>query len=89
MDQIEHNKLMEMSADARAFLNSPAFDHIFEQMKAQNMQELIQADVGSLTAASAHASMKVLENFKSRLQSLANEETFIQQRRKLVNGRPR
>ena len=77
---MDQNKRNEMSADARAFFHSEAWKFIYEQMKAQNIQELVQADVGSLTAASAHASMKVLENFKSRLQSLSNEEAFNIQR---------
>lgn len=81
MTKISEEKLREMSTDARAFLHSDACDYILTKMRDAYIQELVRTEVGSLTAASAHASMKVLETFKAQLQSLTNEEAFLNRSR--------
>jgi len=64
----------EMMADARAALSSTAVNYVFDELQQEYLNELIQAEVGGLTASTAHASMKVLASVQSRLQSIVNEK---------------
>jgi hypothetical protein len=48
--------------------------------EAEYVRQLIQADVGSLTAAAAHASMKVLDGVRNTLQTYINEATMQQRK---------
>jgi hypothetical protein len=52
-------EIEDRAADARALLGSKVFKDALADTEAEYVRQLIQADVGSLTAAAAHASMKV------------------------------
>lgn len=73
----------ELIADAQAALNSSALKFVFQQFHQECVQELLNAEVGGLTAATAHASMKVLAGVEARLQSIVNEKLFQARRRNL------
>lgn len=49
------------------------FNKIVTALTAECMEELIQNDVGSLTATRAHGTMKGLNEIKGRLQVLVND----------------
>lgn len=76
MRQYSPMDIEERAAEARAFLNSPAMRSIFDDLKEEYLQQLIQAEVGGLTAATAHASIKVLEDIRGKMQSMINDQTF-------------
>ena len=67
----------ELVADAKATLASKAMEYVFEQAKEEYYQQLIQAEVGGLTASTAHASMKVLEEVRARLQSIVDNDLMV------------
>jgi hypothetical protein len=71
----------ELIADAQAALNSSAVKFVFQQYREECIQELLNAEVGGLTAATAHASMKVLAGVEARLQSIVNEKLVAARRR--------
>jgi len=67
----------ELIADAQAIMNSKAMKYVFEEAKEEYLDELIQAEVGGLTASTAHASMKVLAEVQQRLQSIINSGLMV------------
>ena len=74
MKQLSAMEIEERASEARAILASPAMKYAFDELTAEYMEQLIQAEVGGLTAATAHASMKVLRDVQSRLQTFITEE---------------
>lgn len=71
----------ELMADAQAALNSTALKYVFEQYREECIQELLNAEVGGLTAATAHATMKVLAGVEARLTFIVNEKLFQARKR--------
>jgi hypothetical protein len=67
----------ERAADARALLGSEIFHRSLAKLQEEYLQQLIQAEVGGLTAATAHASMKALEAIKAQLQAFITDEEML------------
>lgn len=63
----------ELSSEARMLLNSRVFSMALEDLQGRYVQCLLTNDVGSLTATTAHASMKVLDDVRGALQAYINE----------------
>lgn len=61
-------------AVARDFVNNKHLQAIFAELREEYLQELIQADVGGLTAQAAHGRIKALEDIRNKLQSYINDE---------------
>lgn len=74
-------EIEELAADAQACLNSKGLQYAFAELQEEYLTQLIQAEVGGLTASTAHASMKVLEAVKDRLQAMVNEKLVRANRR--------
>lgn len=74
----------ERAASARALLNDPVVHGALEEMKAAYMEALVISAVGSPEASLAHASLKVLQDFKDRLTSMTVENRM---RQHLKSGR--
>jgi hypothetical protein len=72
----------ERAAEARSILNSPILKQAFADLQAEYVSKLIQAEVGGLTASTAHASMKVLGDVEARLQSYVNDQLVMRKRQK-------
>lgn len=73
-DELTKYEQEELIADAKGALASKGVQYVFDELKEEYYQLLIQAEVGGLTASTAHASMKVLEDVRSRLQSIVNND---------------
>lgn len=67
-------EIEERAAEARNILNSQAFNWVFVELQQEYLNELIQADVGGLTAATAHARMKVLGDVRARFESFITDQ---------------
>jgi ABC-type microcin C transport system duplicated ATPase subunit YejF len=67
-------EIEERAAEARNIINSPTMQAVFEELNAEYTEQLIQAEVGGLTASTAHASMKVLRGVQMRLQSYVTDQ---------------
>lgn len=71
----------EIQADLRNMMESPAFEFLLQRAQERAIQKLLAEPVGSLTAASAHASMKALTELRGELQALLNDGLFKPKRR--------
>jgi hypothetical protein len=58
----------EKAAEAEAILNHEVFEDAIDEVYSRAMNILIDADVGSLTASTAHATIKALEDIKDQLE---------------------
>ena len=76
LDNLNNHELEELRADAQAVRNSEGFKFVMESLRQRYLNELLNAEVGGLTAASAHASMKVLRDFESEFDIFTNEVTM-------------
>lgn len=72
---LQPHEIEERASEARAILNSKVYQDALEDLLQEYQRTLIQCDVGSLTAATAHASMKVLDGVSRQLQVYINEAT--------------
>lgn len=76
-------ELEERAAEAQAILNNPAFKAAMECIHSRSLNILIAADVGSLTASSAHATLKALRDVEAQLADFSTELAL---RRKFPKG---
>lgn len=71
-----HEKV-ELGEEAKRLLAPGSmFNRVVTTLTAEYMNELIQSDVGGLTASAAHASMKALNDIKGRLKMIENDATM-------------
>jgi len=73
-------QIEERAAEARSFINSDVVKTIFENLQQEYLQQLIQAEVGGLTAATAHARIKALEDIRNSLQSVVNDQLMLRKK---------
>lgn len=81
MTSQSREEIEEKAAAARDVLGSSIFKEAFENLRAAYIQQLVLEPVGSLTASTAHASIKVLEDVKNELQIFINNATVASKRR--------
>jgi hypothetical protein len=75
-------ELDERAASAQNFLNDPVVKEIFSELRSQYTGTLMQADVGSLTATTAHAMLRALEDIHAALVSKVNDKKMYDKYRK-------
>ena len=63
----------DIRADIRAFVNSPAYVILFDELERNYIGALKSANVGDLQAATAHASLRVLEDVKAQINIIATQ----------------
>lgn len=72
----------DIRASARSLVHDPAFKAACEKLHHEYVQALLAEPVGSLTAATVHASMKVLEQVRHELSLFVADERFQQRNRR-------
>lgn len=72
----QKQRLLELAREARVLLNSESFNKIVTHLVAEQIGILENSDVGSLTATTAHATVRALNQIKQGLRSLANNIEF-------------
>lgn len=77
MTKLSAYEIAERAANARAALNDPTLTDALDQIQQEYVRELIQTDVGGLTAVQLHANIRAVENLRARLQSMINDEKFL------------
>lgn len=70
----------EVIADARNAIHSKGFQFAIDMLRDKYYFDLIQAPVGDLTATTAHASMKVLEDVKKTFENIAKDVDVVRRR---------
>jgi len=78
----------ERASSASAMLNDLVFEAAINTMRAQYIDALTKAAVGSPEASTAHAGVKMLEDFKATLQAMITEKKMrARYPRSVDNGR--
>ena len=64
----------ERAAVATDFLNNKVIQEIFDDMRSRQVGILYEADVGSLTASTAHAMLRAIEALRGELESVITDK---------------
>lgn len=69
----ESERRLELGRQAQELLDSPIFEKVVTHLTGEYIKKLTAEQVGSLTAASAHATLRALNDIKADLKVLASE----------------
>jgi len=64
----------ERAAEAQELLNNSVFKSALDDVYSRATGTLLNADVGSLTASTAHATMKAIRDVKKQLEDYVNDK---------------
>jgi hypothetical protein len=67
-------EIEERAASASALLHDPVVEEALRMMQAKCVDTLMVAELGSPEASSAHATMKVIAEFKASLNSMITDK---------------
>ena len=73
-NQLSDYEVDERAASAQALLSDPVVGEALEGLREAYLNTLLDSEVGTPEAASAHAGMKVLEDFKAALLAMVTEK---------------
>jgi hypothetical protein len=65
--RLSNLEVEEKAANAQAVLNDPTFINAMEDVYSRAEGILLDAEVGSLTAGAAHATMKAIKDIRNQL----------------------
>lgn len=65
--KLSASELDDLAADARDLVNNKAYQRLFVDLEDRYIAVLKSTNVGDLTATTAHASLRVLEDVKAQL----------------------
>ena len=71
--RLSDHEVEEKSADAREILYHPVFKGAVEDVYSRAEGILLEAEVGSLTASAAHATMKAITDIRNQLEQYVND----------------
>lgn len=66
--RLSDHEVDERAAEAQYLLNNPVFVDALDDVYSRALGTLLNADVGSLTASTAHATMKAIRDVRSQLE---------------------
>ena len=64
----------EKAHQAQSILNDPVFKGAIDDVYSKSIQNLLNAEVGSLTASAAHASIKAILLIRSQLEEYISDD---------------
>ena len=87
LDQLESSRLSdyevdERASDAETLLANPVFISAINDVYSRAVGTLLNADVGSLTASTAHATMKAVRDVRNQLEQYVTDRKMRQRRNK-------
>lgn len=76
---LEKSRLSDLEIDNRAaeaqeLLNNPVFKSAFDDVYSRALGTLLNADIGSLTASTAHATMKAIQDVRKQLEDYVTDK---------------
>ena len=79
MPLTEHKRLSDheiddRAAEAQSLLNNSVFVDALDDVYSRALGTLLNADVGSLTATTAHATMKAIRDVRSQLEQYVSDK---------------
>jgi hypothetical protein len=66
--RLSNFEVQERATEAQALLGNPVFVSAIDDVYSRAVGTLLAAEVGSLTASTAHASMKAVRDIKAQLE---------------------
>jgi hypothetical protein len=76
--QLSDYEIDERAAEAKALLDNPVFISALEDVYSRAVGTLLNSDVGTLTASTAHATMKAVTAIRSQLEQYINDHKMRQ-----------
>jgi hypothetical protein len=76
--RLSNLEVEEKAADAAEILNHPAFKSALNDIYSRAEGTLLEADIGSLTAGAAHATMKAITAIRKQLEEYINDHKMRQ-----------
>jgi hypothetical protein len=76
--RLDNFETAEKAAEARALLNNPVLQDALSDIYSRAAGTLSTADVGSLTATTAHATMRAIMNIKAQLEEYITDDKMRQ-----------
>jgi hypothetical protein len=64
----------ERAVEAHSLLNHPIFLEAMNELYSRAVGTLLEADVGSLTAGQAHATMKAIVDIRGQLEEYVDDD---------------
>ena len=79
MPLTEHKRLSDheiddRAAEAQSLLNNSVFVDALDDVYSRALGTVLNADVGSLTATTAHATMKAIRDVRSQLEQYVSDK---------------
>lgn len=82
MAKLSDAEIEQYAEMAKELEENKIFQSIITTLLAESIQELVNADVGGLTAQAAHARIKALNEIKGRIKAFQNDATMMRRRNK-------
>jgi hypothetical protein len=76
--RLSNHEVEERALEAQALLDNPVFIQAMEAVYSRAVGTLLTAEVGSLTASAAHASMKATAEIRSQLNQYVTDHKLRQ-----------
>jgi hypothetical protein len=76
--RLSNYEVGEKAADAKALLDDKTFKNAMSDVYSRATGTLLSAEVGSLTASAAHATMKAILDIKKQLEEYVNDDKMRQ-----------
>ena len=76
--RLSNLQVEEKAAEARALLGNPVFIDAISDVYSEAIGTLVSAEVGSLTASTAHASMKAITALRAKLEGYVADHQMRQ-----------
>ena len=72
--RLRSDEIDERAAEAKAILDNPVFKEACGEAYSRSITELLNADIGSLTASTAHATMKAITTVQKQLEQYVTDQ---------------
>jgi len=76
--QLSDYEADERATEAEVLLQNPVFISALDEVYSRAVGTLLSADVGSLTASTAHATMKAIRDIRSQLEQYISDRKMRQ-----------
>lgn len=76
--RLSNYEVAERAANANAVLNDPVLVEALNDIYSKAVGTLLDAEIGSLTASAAHATMKTIMELRSQLKQYVDDDKIRQ-----------
>ena len=76
--RLNNFEVEERAKEAQSILDNPVFKEAMDQVYSRAVSELLAAEVGTLTAGAAHATMKSIMSIRGQLNDFITDDKMRQ-----------